>query len=105
MQEAVAEFVVTVPPAQQPPVLYHYTDQAGLVGIVSSGSLFATQIQYLNDAEELRLATREIDGQLRERYERAPEEALRSLLDYTFSAAARGLSQRRCVVSFTENGD
>jgi len=39
-----------------PEVLYHYTDQAGLLGIVEGGKLWASQIQYLNDTEELKLA-------------------------------------------------
>ncbi|HMC13498.1 MAG TPA: hypothetical protein VKG67_04050, partial [Gallionellaceae bacterium] len=33
--------------------LYHYTTAAGLQGIVESQQLWATNIAYLNDAEEL----------------------------------------------------
>jgi hypothetical protein len=36
--------------------LYHYTPQAGLLGIVESQSIWASNIQYLNDAQEARLA-------------------------------------------------
>ena len=34
------------------PLLYHYTTAEGLEGIVSSHQLWATNIHYLNDAEE-----------------------------------------------------
>lgn len=39
-----------------PEVLYHYTTQAGLLGILQSDSLWATKIHYLNDASEYQLA-------------------------------------------------
>jgi len=39
-----------------PDILYHYTGQAGLVGIVKNAELWATKIQYMNDATEFGLA-------------------------------------------------
>lgn len=39
-----------------PDVLFHYTGQAGLVGIVEKAELWATKIQYMNDATEFGLA-------------------------------------------------
>ena len=36
--------------------LYHYTDAAGLIGIVTSGALWATHCDYLNDASEFKYA-------------------------------------------------
>ena len=43
---------------QQPPpnFLYHYTTEQGLLGIVDSGTLWATNIGYLNDATEFSLS-------------------------------------------------
>ena len=41
-----------------PGVLYHYTTQAGLLGIVQGEELWATKIQYMNDASEFDLALR-----------------------------------------------
>ena len=35
-----------------PEILYHYTDQAGLLGILATGELWATKVQYMNDATE-----------------------------------------------------
>jgi hypothetical protein len=34
------------------PSVFHYTDSAGLLGILSSDSLFATDYRYLNDVTE-----------------------------------------------------
>lgn len=39
-----------------PPVLYHYTDAQGLMSIVDSKELWATNVLYLNDASEIRYA-------------------------------------------------
>lgn len=48
-----------------PPILYHYTRQPGLLGIVQSRSIWATKTQYLNDSKEFRhafdVARREIN--------------------------------------------
>lgn len=37
-------------------ILYHYTDQNGLLGIVSSKEIWASKINYLNDSEEFNAA-------------------------------------------------
>ena len=43
--------------SKAPPLtLYHYTDQAGLLGIMESRRLWATKVQYLNDFMEFGLA-------------------------------------------------
>lgn len=39
-----------------PSVLYHYTTQQGLLGIISDKEIWATHTQYLNDAREFRHA-------------------------------------------------
>jgi hypothetical protein len=38
--------------APQPPVVYHYTNQAGLLGILQTGTLWATDVRFLNDSRE-----------------------------------------------------
>src|SRR3954469_8344806 len=37
-----------------PTTLFHYTTAAGLHGILSSGRIWATDLEYLNDSRELR---------------------------------------------------
>lgn len=48
-----------------PDVLYHYTSAAGLIGILESGKIWTTKIQYLNDNSELQLAYEHIRKMLR----------------------------------------
>lgn len=36
-------------------LLYHYTDQEGLLGILESGNIWATHVRYLNDSSEFTL--------------------------------------------------
>ena len=50
-------------------LLYHYTDAAGLLGIVQSGGfpVRATDVQFLNDGEELVYAATKLVGHLEER--------------------------------------
>jgi hypothetical protein len=49
-----------------PDVLYHYTGQVGLLGITRTEELWATKIQYMNDATEfglaLAMARKELDS-------------------------------------------
>lgn len=40
----------------RPDVLYHYTTIAGLIGIIQSGAVWATDIRFLNDSTELQYA-------------------------------------------------
>lgn len=42
--------------SRPPDVLHHYTDSAGLLGILESKELWATNIYYLNDSSELHYA-------------------------------------------------
>jgi hypothetical protein len=69
-----------------PDILFHYTTQAGMLGIVESNSLFATKIQYFNDSAEfhltLRLAERVIDDLVREGGRRsASDEDMKGLVE------------------------
>lgn len=38
-----------------PPILYHYTDKSGLIGILSSKTMWASNILYQNDSSEFQL--------------------------------------------------
>jgi hypothetical protein len=42
--------------AETPETLYHYTTAAGARGILTSGTVWATMVHYMNDAEEFRYA-------------------------------------------------
>jgi len=56
-------------------LLYHYTTLSGLLGIVHSRSLWASDIRYMNDSAELRHAADLIRLEVQERTARRPEMA------------------------------
>jgi hypothetical protein len=43
-----SEYLETAPPE----TLYHYTSQTGLLNIIETAELWATKVQYMNDATE-----------------------------------------------------
>jgi len=69
---AILEVGRTLPNLEEAPLpaaVYHYTDAAGLQGILDSGVLWATDYRYLNDSSELRyifdLAVQSAENSLR----------------------------------------
>jgi len=78
--------------------LYHYTCATGLIGIVQSGKLWATDYRHLNDRKEYQIGAMLLRDELRS--SRLSEEqctAFESLVLHT---------QRGCfVLSFSERGD
>ena len=91
--------------AENRDVLYHYTKQSGLLGILESDSIWATKIQYLSDYSEYHLALdlarkilqRHLD---RERNEKEHHKA-QCLLDSILTIQNMNI----CVCSFSEKRD
>jgi hypothetical protein len=50
--------------AAGPEVIYHYTNQSGLIGVLENRELWATKIQYMNDASEFRIAFQMLEKHL-----------------------------------------
>jgi hypothetical protein len=102
-----------VPPAfaaykkvKPPEVLYHYTGQVGLLGIIQNSELWATKARYMNDATEferaLALATEILDGMIADE-----NTALaRKLACTTLRRSLRGLEDIHIFAAcFCEDGD
>jgi hypothetical protein len=88
-----------------PDVLYHYTGQAGLLGIVNTAELWATKIQYMNDATEfglaLAMARKELESMMARSTSLAEKAACVQLKD-----SLSGLEDINIfAVCFCENGD
>ena len=88
-----------------PEIIYHYTTQKGLLGILNEGAIWATKMHYLNDASELiepfRIGTEELDRLSLLQKETEDKEIIlnmRNSIPY-FEA------QNYCVVSFCSHGD
>jgi hypothetical protein len=57
-----------------PPILYHYTTAAGMRGIIKSGSMRATHVEFLNDYTEIRYAASIFRAHLDRGYATEPSE-------------------------------
>lgn len=53
-----SEIVKEIFSRMPPEILYHYTTQDGLLGIIKNWEIWASHTQYLNDAMEFHLAIR-----------------------------------------------
>jgi len=82
----------------------HYTDSAGLLGIVSDGSMRATNIRFLNDAQEYKLAFQEAVIILREYLD--TETPHRNIIEDTIRDLPLSTRASSCfVISFSEHYD
>lgn len=87
-----------------PEVLYHYTSQAGLMGIVESKSIWATKLQYLSDAAEFAYAIGLLESEVRQR-ESKSEGRVRNLLQQV-SERLKGIASINIFVcGFSEDGN
>jgi hypothetical protein len=88
-----------------PTVLYHYTTQAGFIGILESDSIWATKIHYLNDSSEYELALaigRDVlSGLLKSEPNEQRQEKITCLLENLDTIESMNI----CVCSFSEHGD
>lgn len=90
-------------------VLHHHTTIDGLLGILTSGAIWATDIEFLNDHEEFRVGTAALEA-----YSNRPldqnDPAIRSALEMFYPVAAKMLKSNRdgrryYVTSFTRAKD
>src|SRR4051794_37392114 len=89
-----------------PKRLYHYTTLAGLMGIVSDSTLWASDARFLNDSSELSYAAQLIDGVVTEQVAGVTSDLLRDALP-TRSGFANGFEygRRPFVACFCEEDD
>lgn len=85
--------------------LYHYTDQAGFLGIIGGNELWATKIQYLNDNREFNLAV-DIAGEiLREKLNKTSNDRIAQTIQDIVTRISKIGKINICVCSFSENMD
>ncbi len=90
-----------------PPILYHYTTQQGLLGIITSKELWASHTQYLNDVREFRHALDIVRDELSAvANEAGRDRHTRKCLAEMQDALIPGMEDINvCVCSFSERGD
>jgi len=91
------------PPA--PPLLYHYSNQSGLLGIVRSKEIWASHTQFLNDQEEYRHAVSIARRLIQQMHVIPPWNGHADILNQMEEALEGIESINVCVCSFSERGD
>lgn len=83
-----------------PPMLWHYTNTRGMLGILRSGKLWATHTAFLNDASEMKYAGlplwRTIEKLISETKDLLDRQFLREMRDQLLNSL-----RHTCVVSFS----
>lgn len=86
-------------PASQPAELFHYTSVEGFIGIVTSKTLWASDMLSLNDAAEASYATNLICDTLTAHHPEIPRADFETQLNYLFSLYVP------FITCFCEDGD
>jgi hypothetical protein len=84
-------------------VLYHYTSAQGLLGIIQTREIWATNVLYLNDSSELSDAAEFLTSELGSTPSRAWDDD--GLASMTLSSYSKDASVDHFVVSFCEDGN
>src|SRR5215207_4115315 len=87
-----------------PDTLFHYTSATGLFGVLESGNIWATKIQYLNDNSELQLAFDYIRAEIRRQRKGVGKTRDKDFTDMLFTLDTTA-NTNVGVASFTEMGD
>ena len=88
-----------------PKILYHYTTQAGFLGIIQSQSLWATDMRYLNDKREYLLAMELLSERVKSLAVQSAGSPPALYLEKLQERLANIWSWQFFVVSFSEDGD
>jgi hypothetical protein len=88
-----------------PPIIYHYTSQDGLFGILESKSIWASKIQYLNDEQEFNLGLQVAREVIKEQLQSTPDEVKKRLLNQLVGDLGKVEQTNVCVCSFSRWGD
>jgi hypothetical protein len=88
-----------------PEILYHYTSQDGLLGVVQSKTIWASKIQYLSDSQEFALALDLARHALERRRSADLSSSETELVTRMTADIERKERVNICVCSFSEEGD
>lgn len=104
-KQIVESFLTKLESYQTPNVVYHYTTDAGLRGILGSGRIWLTDIFSLNDPSELRHGLSRAQAILNQQAASGPPES--KIFAKDFASLDKGLDRAAhyFVCSFSEAGD
>ena len=91
--------------AQPPYAIYHYTDIAGLKGVLESGNLRAADVTYLDDSREIAYAYGLMREHLRKRWRSNDQLVGDFCLQAELALDPRRWTRNLFIACFCENGD
>jgi len=92
-------------PQQPPEIIFHYTTQKGILGIIENKEMWATQIHFLNDTNEIYLTFRLLDQELEKQIGKIQIPEIRNLLK-KIKGYLQLIDQKHiCISSFCREGD
>jgi hypothetical protein len=100
-----AKLVKTLTARRKPRILYHYTSGSGLICILESRSIWATNIRFLNDSTEYNFALNLARSAIQERIDKARNKFDLGLYTVLAERLAGNIQAEVYVSSFTENPD
>jgi hypothetical protein len=104
-KKIVESFLTKLESYQAPPVVYHYTNDAGLRGILQTGRIWLTDIFSLNDPSELRHGLSRVQTILDQKAETGPAESKIFAKDFSSLDKSIDRAAHYFVCSFSEAGD
>lgn len=93
------------PESDLPKVVYHYTNAAGFLGILTGKCVYFTDKHFLNDRTEVRHGTDAAIAGLRSSLGKLESGADRKLLEQTCSYIEAETTERHFIFSLSERGD
>ena len=102
---AEARILRAITSGRKPRVLYHYTSGAGLIGIVETEAIWATNIRFLNDSTEFSFALNLAQQLVEERQNSATNQFDNALYTVLRERLSGTQDFDVYVSSFTESGD
>lgn len=106
VKSLVNELRGTWPTSDVPYELYHYTNAQGLLGILTNRVFWATDINFLNDATELKYASELIDGVFASRTNANNDVDLKEFWDHSkLYLSLHSSTMNAYVVCFCEKGN
>ncbi len=95
----------TVFPMQPPDSIYHYTTQRGILGIVTRREMWATQVHFLNDKNEVFLTFKLLERELKRQAGKMQNPGIKAVLNEIRRNLPRIDQGHICIASFCEVAD
>lgn len=92
-------------PEKLPDIIYHYTTQKGILGIIQTKEMWATQVHFLNDKNEIYLTFSLLKQELQHQFNKAQCPDYKAMMHSILTFLDEMDQGHICISSFCERGD